>query len=78
MSSKITELMSKMSSVASGKSHLDNPEEFAFCAGQIVSYLIDRSAASNKNYSLLEPYLQNPNLAIAGCQPRQFRFTNMI
>ena len=25
MSSKITELMSKMSSVASGKSHLDNP-----------------------------------------------------
>lgn len=58
MSSKITELMSKMSSVASGKSHLDNPEEFAFCAGQIVSYLIDRSAASNKNYSLLEPYLQ--------------------
>lgn len=58
MASKVTELVSKMSAVAKGESHFENPEEFAFGAGQIVSYLIDRSVASNKTYAMLEPYLQ--------------------
>ena len=58
MASKVTELVSKMSAVAKGQSHFENPEEFAFGAGQIVSYLIDRSVASNKTYAMLEPYLQ--------------------
>lgn len=58
MASKVTDLISKMRSVAKGDANLETPEEFAFGAGQIVSYLIDRSAASNKTYALLEPYLQ--------------------
>lgn len=58
MASKVTELVAKMSAVAKGESHFENPEEFAFGAGQIVSYLIDRSVASNKTYAMLEPYLQ--------------------
>lgn len=58
MASKVTELVSKMSAVAKGESHFENPEEFAFGAGQIVSYLIDRSVASNKTYAMLESYLQ--------------------
>jgi len=58
MASKVTDLMSKMRSVVKGESILDKPEEFAFGAGQLVSYLIDRSVASNKSYALLEPYLQ--------------------
>jgi CRISPR-associated protein Csh1 len=58
MASKVTDLMSKMRSVVKGDSILETPEEFAFGAGQIVSYLIDRSVASNKTYALLEPYLQ--------------------
>lgn len=58
MASKVTDMMSKMRSVVKGESILEMPEEFAFGAGQIVSYLIDRSAASDKTYALLEPYLQ--------------------
>lgn len=58
MASKVTELISKMSSVAKGDANFETSEEFAFGAGQIVSYLIDRSAASNKSYAMLEPYLQ--------------------
>ena len=58
MASKVTDLMSKMRNVVKGESILETPEEFAFCAGQVVSYLIDRSAASDKTYALLEPYLQ--------------------
>jgi len=50
--------MSKMRSVAKGESNFETPEDFAFGAGQIVSYLIDRSASTNKTYSMLEPYLQ--------------------
>jgi CRISPR-associated protein Csh1 len=58
MASKIPDLISKMRSVAKRESNIETPEEFAFGAGQIVSYLIDRSAATNKTYSMLEPYLQ--------------------
>lgn len=58
MASKVTDLMSKMSSVAKGETNFETPEEFAFGAGQIVSYLIDRSVAANKTYAMLEPYLQ--------------------
>ena len=48
MASNVTDLMSKMRIV----------EEFAFAAGQLVSYLMDQSVASDKTYSMLEPYLQ--------------------
>lgn len=58
MASKVIDLMSKMRSVAKGESNFESPEDFAFGAGQIVSYLIDRSVAANKTYSMLEPYLQ--------------------
>lgn len=58
MVSKVTNLISKMGKMAKGEAHIESPEEFAFGAGQIVSYLIDRSVASNKTYSMLEPYLQ--------------------
>lgn len=58
MTSKITDLLYKMRDVAKGVSVIETPEEFAFAAGQLVSFLIDRSVASNKTYSMLEPYLQ--------------------
>jgi CRISPR-associated protein Csh1 len=58
MASKVTDLLTKMRAVAKGEANIETKEEFAFGAGQIVSYLIDRSAASNKTYALLEPYLQ--------------------
>lgn len=58
MISKVSELLKKMVSVSRGESIIETPEEFAFATGQLVSYLIDRSVASNKTYSMLEPYLQ--------------------
>ena len=58
MASNVTDLMSKMRIVAKGEAVLETPEEFAFAAGQLVSYLMDQSVASNKTYSMLEPYLQ--------------------
>jgi CRISPR-associated protein Csh1 len=47
-----------MRNVTKGESHFETSEDFAFGAGQIVSFLIDRSAAANKTYAMLEPYLQ--------------------
>ena len=58
MASNVTDLMSKMRIVAKGEAVLETPEEFAFAAGQLVSYLMDQSVASDKTYSMLEPYLQ--------------------
>lgn len=58
MASKVTDLISKMKAVTKGDSNIETPEEFAFGAGQLASYLIDRSVASNKTYAMLEPYLQ--------------------
>lgn len=58
MASTVTDLLEKMKAVAKGESNIESPEEFAFGAGQLASYLIDRSAASNKTYAMLEPYLQ--------------------
>ena len=58
MASNVTELLAKMKAVAKGESNIESPEEFAFGAGQLASYLIDRSVASNKTYAMLEPYLQ--------------------
>lgn len=64
MASKIKELQTKSNEVSLGKTDLESPEEFAFAAGQLVSYLIDRSAASNKTYALLEPYLQKSKVSM--------------
>ena len=58
MASNVTELLAKMKAVAKGESNIETLEEFAFGAGQLASHLIDRSAASNKTYAMLEPYLQ--------------------
>ena len=58
MASNVTDLLAKMKAIAKGESNIETPEEFAFGAGQLASYLIDRSSASNKTYAMLEPYLQ--------------------
>lgn len=63
MASKITELREQMRQIANGEASLGSDEQFAFGAGQLVSYLIDRSAASNKTYAMLEPYLQKGKIS---------------
>lgn len=58
MVTKINELKNEISRVTKGETDLLSPESFAFGAGQLVSYLMDRSVSSNKTYAMLEPYLQ--------------------
>ena len=58
MKKNVTDLREKIRDVASGKTILNSSEELAFAAGQLVSYIIDRSEAKNKTYAMLEPYLQ--------------------
>lgn len=58
MITKINELKNEISRVTKGETDLLSPESFAFGAGQLVSYLMDRSVSTNKTYAMLEPYLQ--------------------
>lgn len=58
MKKNVTELRDRIRDVANGKATLNSSEELAFAAGQLVSYIIDRSEAKNKTYAMLEPYLQ--------------------
>lgn len=58
MASKVQSLKNRILLVADGKATLDTDTEFAFAAGQVVYYLLTKSAASNKSYELLEPYIQ--------------------
>ncbi|MCM4154761.1 hypothetical protein [Gramella sp. AN32] len=61
MASKLKEYRDFVVNVATGKEYnLDDvtDKHFAFAAGQVIGYLLDKSASENKNYQLLEPYLQ--------------------
>ena len=58
MVTKINELKNEISRVTKGETDLLSPESFAFGAGQLVSYLMDRSVSTNQTYAMLEPYLQ--------------------
>ena len=60
MASKIPELLEKCRIVANDDNkHLsDDPKEFAFAAGQIIYFLLNKSEAGNKTHALLEPFLQ--------------------
>jgi CRISPR-associated protein Csh1 len=65
MASRIPELVEKMKQVANGDSisFSEDPAEFAFGAGQIVYFLLTKSAASNKSYAMLEPFLQKTKVS---------------
>jgi CRISPR-associated protein Csh1 len=59
MNSKIETLKEKVRKIAEHETaHIESDEEFAFAAGQVVSYLLEQSEASNKTYAMLEPFLQ--------------------
>ena len=64
MASRIPELLEKMKEVANSDnvSFSEDPAEFAFGAGQLVYFLLTKSAAGNKSYAMLEPFLQKTNV----------------
>jgi len=64
MASKIPELTEKVRLVCNDdKENLSaDCSEFAFAAGQLIYFLLSKSAASNKTYAMLEPILQKHSI----------------
>ena len=59
MVNKTEELINRISIVATNEEeHLKNDDEFAFAAGQIIHFLLNKSEAGNRTHALLEPFLQ--------------------
>ncbi len=60
MASKLKDYQEFVSKLAVGQADLDNAQDtyFAFAAGQVIEYVIQKSKTDNKSYQLLEPYLQ--------------------
>jgi CRISPR-associated protein Csh1 len=59
MPSKIPELENRIRAVANYENeHLNNDEEFAYAAGQIIYYLLLQNESTNKSHALLEPFIQ--------------------
>ncbi|HMS66549.1 MAG TPA: hypothetical protein PKD18_00335 [Saprospiraceae bacterium] len=60
MASKLKEYQEFVANLAISRADLDkaNDTEFAFAAGQVIEYIIQKSKTDNKSYQLLEPYLQ--------------------
>jgi CRISPR-associated protein Csh1 len=62
MSKTIPRLLDKMRAVANDGAHFESPEEFAFGAGQVIYFLLDKSQSNKKTHSLLEPFTQKSDL----------------
>ena len=65
MASKIPDLMNRIRKVANEPDvNFDNPEDFAFAAGQVVFFLFTKSKTDNKTHALLEPFIQKPSIKL--------------
>ena len=60
MASQLKKYQTFVAQLSMGKIDADNATdaEFAFAAGQVIDYILDKSQAQDKSYQLLEPYLQ--------------------
>lgn len=65
MVNKTEELISRISTIATNENeHLQNDDEFAFAAGQVIHYLLNKSEAGNRTHALLEPFLQKTDATL--------------
>jgi len=60
MASNLKNYQNFVAQLSMGKADVEaaKDEDFAFAAGQVIEYLIQKSRSDNKSYQLLEPYLQ--------------------
>jgi CRISPR-associated protein Csh1 len=59
MANKTQELQGKIREIAKNEQfHIENDDEFAFAAGQVVWKLLIQSESANRTHALLEPFLQ--------------------
>lgn len=61
MASKLKDYQQFVDELAEGKANTEeaSAEQFAFAAGQVIDYVLNKSKSENKSYQLLEPYLQH-------------------
>ena len=58
MASKLEEQRVFMVALSQGEAILENDEQYAFAAGQVIYYLLHKSKTADKSYKRLEPFLQ--------------------
>lgn len=60
MASKLKDYQEFVAQLSMGKADTENANDknFAFAAGQVIEYILKKSASDNKSYQWLEPYLQ--------------------
>jgi len=59
MANKTEELIVRLAIIATDDNeHLRKDDEFAFAAGQLIHFLLNKSEAGNRTHALLEPFLQ--------------------
>ncbi|MCK9210175.1 MAG: hypothetical protein M0P61_04980 [Ignavibacteriaceae bacterium] len=59
MANKTVELQTTLREIAQTESlHIENDDEFAFAAGQVIWKLLIQSESANRSHALLEPFLQ--------------------
>lgn len=63
MASKLKEYQDFVSNLIDGNANLENAkdEHFAFAAGQVIYYLLNKSKSADTSFRLMEPYLQKTN-----------------
>jgi len=63
MASKLKEYQDFVSNLIDGNANLENAkdEHFAFSAGQVIYYLLNKSKSADTSFRLMEPYLQKTN-----------------
>ncbi len=58
MANKLEEQRDFMAALSEGKAVLENDEQYAFAAGQVIYYLLHKSKTADKSYKRLEPFMQ--------------------
>jgi len=58
MANKLEEQREFMAALSEGKAVLENDEQYAFAAGQVIYYLLHKSKTADKSYKRLEPFMQ--------------------
>lgn len=59
MANRTIEILDRLKAVAtSSNDHIQNDEEFAFAAGQLIYKILLQSKSGNRTHALLEPFLQ--------------------
>ena len=65
MANKTEELIVRLEIIATDDNeHLRKDDEFAFAAGQLIHYLLNKSEAGNRTHASLEPFLQKTNATL--------------